>query len=275
MARAPAWLMVFAATGALAGPSSLPPPPQYPEIGVLDSAQSRTILEQVREAGLAHPAYFEFTLRRLPRRGPEQDFPGRLWVGRTDDGPVWRIEFEAGQRRFLVQSGAHASVWRTAGADIVQMPLGEPLLAGIELTPFDLLMPFLYWPDARPVGVERVLGRPADVFDFHPPLSALGQVPGLAAVRAYLDGEFHAPVEIASLGADGNVFKTVTLVDLKRVAGQVLPKDIDVRNEATREKARFSLTAAAVAVDLSGALFTPAALSESVAPPPSAQIERF
>ncbi|MGH7995229.1 MAG: outer membrane lipoprotein-sorting protein, partial [Opitutaceae bacterium] len=219
------------------------------------------------------PAYFEFMLRSLPRRGAEKDFPGRLWAGRNSQGPVWRIELDGGPR-FLVQDGPHAAVWRTSGAGVERAPLGVPLIPDLDITPFDLLMPYFYWPDARAVGVDRVLGRPADVFVFRPPADFGAQVPGLAEVRAYLDGEYHAPLQVESLGPAGSVFKTLTLVDLKRVAGQVLPKDIDVRDEATRNKTRFSLTAVELGVDLSPALFTPASLTEAVAPP-AGPIERF
>lgn len=275
MARCLAWLMAFAAASALAGPSPLPPPPEYAQIGTLSPEKARQELDSIRAAGLLRPAYFEFVLRSLPRRGEERDYPGRLWAARDEAGPVWRIDLPASARRLLVQNGPDAAMWSSDGRTISRMGLAQPLLPGLQVTAFDLLMPYLYWPDARAIGVQRVLGRPADVFVFRPPADFASQVPGLAQVRAYFDAEFRAPVKAEWLDASGRPIRTLSLVDLQRADGQILPKDIDVEDDATHDRTRFSLTAAALGVELSPELFTTAALLEAVRPPPADQIERF
>lgn len=265
-----------------AAPPNFAPPPDYVQTGTLDAAAGRAILAECREAGPAQPYYLEFVLRQLPRRGAEKDFPGRLWVSRNDAGLISRVEINPGtpaERRFLLQRGESSSVWLydpgapTAAARPVTP--WEPLEPGLEITAFDLEMPFLYWPDARPLSVNRIHGRPADLFVFVPPAAVARQLPELGAVRAYLDAEHHAPVQIETLGPDGRVRKTFTLVGLKEVSTEWLPKDIDVRNDATRDKARFSVTAAALGLDFSPALFSPAVLGEAVAPPPPDRIVRF
>jgi hypothetical protein len=142
----------------------------------------------------------------------------------------------------------------------------EPLQAGLEITAFDLLMPFLYWPQTAGVTLSRIRGRPADVFLFTAP----GAAAPITGVRAYLDSEYHAPVQIESLGGE-SVLKTFSLLDLKNVSGQWLFKDIDVRDEATRNKTRLSVTGAALGLDLQDALFQPESLGESVEAPSTVQ----
>jgi hypothetical protein len=143
----------------------------------------------------------------------------------------------------------------------------------VNVTPFDLQMPYLFWPDFRLAGVTRVLGRPADLFLFRTAVS--GAEPGPSAVRAYFDAEFGEPVRTELLGADGRVRKTLSLVDLKRVGRQWIPKEVDVRDESTRDKTRIFVTAAALGLDLSPALFLPGELPRDVAAPDKGLIARF
>jgi hypothetical protein len=286
--RAPArfWGALFvAAAGSLpagAAPPNTAPPPEYLQTGTLDAATGRQVLAESREAGPARPYYLEFVLRQLPRRGPERDTPGRLWMSRDEGGLICRAEINPGtpnERRFLLQRGQDSSVWLydpgTHAGPARQVTPSEPLAPGLEITAFDLEMPFLYWPDARPVSVNRVLGRPTDLFVFVPPAAAALQMPQLAAVRAYLDSEHHVPVQIESLDRGGRVWKTLSLVGLKEVSHEWLPQDIDIRNEATRDKTRFSVTAAAIGLDFSPALFSSAVLSDPVSPPAAGRIIRF
>jgi hypothetical protein len=49
---------------------------------------------------------------------------------------------------------------------------------------------------------------------------------------------------------------------------------MDVRNEATRDKTRLSLTAVAMGVDGGPAAFDPALLGAPLAPPPASRVLR-
>jgi len=266
------------------GPSSNTKIPDLAQLGVPGQAEGRAIIERFRESGPAQPYYAEFELRQLPRRGPEQTFQGRMWAGRNAEGVVLRIELNpggAGERRFLVQNGESAAVWFCDPNEIGVAPrrIGPltPLVAGIETTPFDIQMPFLYWTDETLQSVTRVPGlqRPAYVFLFRPPADFMVGAPGLAGVRAFLDTQFDAPVRTETIGPDGRILKTMSLVDLKKVQGQYMPKEIDVRNEATRDKTRFELTAAALGVDVRPFIFEPAELSRRADPPGAARLDRF
>jgi hypothetical protein len=252
-------------------------------VGVPGQAEGRAILKRFRESA-PDSYYAEFELRQLPRRGPEQIFRGRMWAGRNAEGNVWRIELnpgEAGERRFLVQNGVSAAVWFCDPKETAAAPrrigLLTPLVPGIETTPFDILMPFLYWPDESLLGITRVPGlqRPAYVYLFRPPAYFAVGPAKLAGVRAYLDTQFNAPVRTETIDSDGRILKTMSLVDLKKIQGQYMPKEVDVRDESTRDKTRFELTAAAMGVPMRPTLFEPAELSSRAEPPPFARIDRF
>ncbi len=249
-----------------AAPSNLAPPSNYVQSGQLPPAEAQSALDQFRHSGPAQPAYLEFELRHLPRRGPATTSKGRLWASRNEQGSVVRIELTEGTH-FLLQNGPHAQVWRWSLGTTKTVASTEPLQAGLEITAFDLQMPFLYWPQTTGVTLSRIRGRPADVFLFTAPAAAAP----ITGVRAYLDSEYHAPVQIESLGGAENVLKTFSLLDLKNLSGQWIFKDIDVRDEATRNKTRLSVTGAALGLDLQATLFQSESLGESVEAPSTVQ----
>ena len=256
-------------------------PPGLAQIGKPDAEESRRILAQFRQAGIAGEYYFEFELHQLPRRGDEQIFKGKLWGGRNARGTVARISLTdaAGhERRLLVQNGEHPAVWNYADGKLTQpgmVALLVPLVPGVDLTAFDLQMPFLAWPDVECTAIVRMLGRPAHLFFFRPPADFATKHSEPAAVRAYFDTQFNAPTQTELLDATGRVTKTLSLVELKRVEKQQLPKILEVRNELTRDKTRFVITAAALELELASAIFEPAALADDIRPPASPRLVRL
>lgn len=243
--------------------SAVPPRP--------DAAQAGELLRQFREAGVPGQYYLEFELRALPRRGEERQYRGRLWGTRNAQGPVTRVEVtdESGlRRRFLLQGGPRAAVWRSEGGVVTELRGDEvlrPVVPGVELTPFDLQMPFLYWDDATLLAPERVRGRAAHAFVFKAPPGAAA--PSVAAARVYLDAQFNALLQYDLLDARGSVLRSFALVSLKTIEQRTLPKTVDFRNEVTRDKARLQFTSAALGLDLGGTLFSPEELGRDVAPP--------
>ena len=276
-----AFFVLMAAACPLPAAPPTSPAPGLAQIGKPDAAESRRILEQFRQAGIAGEYYFEFELHQLPRRGAERVFPGKLWGGRNSRGTIVRIALTdaAGrEQRLLVQNGAQPTVWRFADNQLTQpgmTALLAPLVPGVELTAFDLQMPFLLWPDAEVTAIVRVLGRPAYAFLFRPPTGFAAQYPEVAAVRAYFDTQFNAPTQTEQLNAAGGVTKTLSLVEFKRLGDQPLPKVLEVRNETTRDKTRFVITAAALQLDLASAIFEPGALADDVRPPAANRLVRL
>jgi hypothetical protein len=264
-------------TSASAAPGSSSPATTYVQFGAPDQAEGRRVLAQFRKSGIAGEYYLEFDLRVMPRRGDEQVFHGRLWGARNEQGAVLRVSVAdaAGhERRLLIQNGENSAVWRSDSATDTPHTVSafEPLVAGVELTAFELQMPFIYWPDATLVTVSRIRSRPAHVFLFRPPAAWAAQHPEISGVRAYLDTQFNAPVQTELLDPQGHVLRTLSLVDLKKVGDQYIVKSVDLRNEATRDKTRFQVTAAALGLEFTTVVFEPARLGEALAPPDAAKL---
>ena len=260
-------LAVLFLLGALRAESRLRPEPQYGSLGPPDQSEGRKLLADFRQLGLSGDYALDFTLRAMPRQGPEATVAGRLYGTRNDKGPVTLVEFPAdtkGARRVLVQNGPQPAVWTVAADDTDSVAVGAAQLfaplAGTELTAFDLQMPFLFWSDVVYEGVVRLRGRPAHQFLAYPPAAIAAVRPGLTGVRFYLDTQFNAMVQAEQLGVDKRVTKTMSVLDLKRTQDQWIVRTIDLRDETTRNKTRFHVEAAALNLSLPPVVFQPAHL---------------
>ena len=250
---------------------------------VPDAQAAGAILERFRQMIWAEPIYAEFELRQMPRRGDEHVYHGRFWGGRDAGGPVTRLELDPGKgaysHRFLIQGGRDGSLWTSdLGAAGTPNPaaLLLPLVPGVEMTPLDVLpMPYLYWLDANLAGIARIRGRNSYVFDFTPSADFTAASPGVRSVRAYLDAQYDALVQSEVTGTDGHVAKTLSLLELKKVGERWIPKDLDVRNEATRDKTRLTLTAVAIGAEQDPLLFDPARLGGTFVTPASKTLVRL
>ena len=260
-----------------AGPSAGAPIPDYAQIGSLDQAAGRAALARFQQAGLP-PGYFEFTLRILPRRGDERDIPGRLWVERNGPAAVFRLVLSPGtpeELRWLIRGGEQPGAWKLNSAGAPDPAAStEPLAPGAIIAPFDLQMPFLSWPDETLVSVNRKLNRPANTFIFRPPPAFAAANPSVGSVRAYFDTQFDAPDEIDVFGPGGQPARTLSVVELKKLGDTYVPDQLDVRDEATRDKTRLDVTAAALNLGLPAAFFAPENLGGSIAPP-AGPVTRF
>jgi hypothetical protein len=254
---------------------------QAPELP--DKPAAALLLDHFRRSVWAEPIYAEFDLRQMPRRGAERVFHGRFWGGRNERGPVTRFELDVGKGGFthhlLVQGGPDGAIWTSDGAGAGAMSedaVLAPLVPGVEMTPFDVLpMPYLYWLDAELAAVERIRGRPAYAYVFTPSADFSARHPSIRSVRAYLDTQYDALVQSEITGPDGRVSKTLSLLDLRKVGDRWIPKDVDVRNEATRDKTRLSLTAVAIGAPPAPSGFDPGQLGSFLEPPPAGRVQRI
>lgn len=285
-------LFALAAAGAAFAPAPLAaqsrlnrPPPRYIQLTPPDQKAGAEILREMRSVGPDGDYYLEFELRVLPRRSTEERrIPGRLWGSQNREGPVSRMSLAAdgaatgasaaaaAETRILVQGGPRPAAWRWPAADgstaiaVDEAALFEPL-AGTDLSAFDLQMPFLYWPDFVYEGKTRLSDRPTDTFLLYPPASLAARRPDLAAMRVYLDPQYHALVRAEQLGENERVLKSMSVVELKKVGEQWIVKAVELRDEKTRNKTRFVVTAAALGRDFAGGLFEPGNLSSTPTAP--------
>ena len=77
------------------------------------------------------------------------------------------------------------------------------------------------------------------------------------------------------LGAKGATEKTITILDLKKVGEQWIPKSIDLRNNLTRDKTRLNMISVALNLMLPADTFTADTLVTEAPAVPAAQVERL
>ncbi len=262
------------------------PPPHYLQLGRPDQVEGRRILEEFRRQGIAGDYYLEFTLDAMPRHGEERVLAGHMWGSRNAAGPVSRVSVHpetgsaAPEVRLLIQGGASPALWEwQAGANASVAPAGVGELfapvAGTDLTAFDLQMPFLYWPEFVYEGLTRMHGRPAHQFLLYPPAEITARRPELTGVRVYLDTQYTALVEAEMIGQGDRPLRSLSVLDLKKVDGQWIVKSIDLRDEVTRNKTRFEVTAAALKQGFPAAIWDPAGLAEPAPAPAEASLVRL
>lgn len=261
------------------GTATLPP---LAQTGKPDAAGAKVLLERFRATGPAGDYYLEFELHALPRRGESKIYHGQLWGTRNDQGAISRMELKDASgrsHRWLLQNGEAAAVWtRVATGQAGPLPdsaLLAPLIPGVELSAFDLLMPYLYWPDFELTRIDRIRGRPAHTFMFRAPSAFAKAHPEVAFVRAYLDTQFNALMQAERLDANGQVLTTFSLGELKKIGEQWMIKSIDLRNEASRDKTRFLVTAVALGLNLSPGIFEPARLATDAPLPRTDRLVRI
>jgi hypothetical protein len=255
--------------------------PELAQIGKPNAEEAARLIAQFRNSGIPGDYYLEFELRGLPRRGEGITLRGSWWGSRNDGGAISRIELTdaAGvPHRFLLQNGDEAAVWRIADGRPARMGVNEmlaPLVPGVEVSAFDLQMPFLYWPGATVEKITRVLGRPSHAFVFPAPADFKAQHAEISAARAYLDTQFNVPMQTEIVGRNGKVTKTLALLSLKTIDKQTLPKAADYRNEVTRDKTRLQVTGAALNLQLPRSIFEPAGLAQPARPPLPERVVRI
>jgi hypothetical protein len=239
----------------------LKPPATYVQPTPPSDAEGATILSGLREVGLGGPYYLEFDLQIMPRRGKDRRMSGRWFGDRNATGPVTRVELwpEINQSDvWLVQSGPSPAVWHrnAEGAfDRVEGSIAVQPILDTQISPADLQTPFMYWTDFVYEGLARFRGRPTHVFLLYPPENQLDAYPGIGGARIYVDTQFGALSQVLWVDPGGSALKTITILDLKRVGEQWIVKTFEVRNDRTRDKTRFTVSAAALNTSLPGSLF--------------------
>jgi hypothetical protein len=244
------------------------PPTAYVQPEPPDQAEGARILEQSRNLGLAGPYYLEFELRILPRAGREQRLRGRWFGSQGPAGPVTRIELtpeNAPREAWLVKSGFAPEIWRSVeGAPFQLVGAAERAvpLAGTTLCAVDLQTPFMYWTSFVYEGLARFRGRPTHVFLLVPPGEQAAVAGGIGGARVFIDTAYSALSQAQWVDEAGEALKTITILDLKQIEGRWIVKSFEARDERTRDKTRFVVTAAALDVPLPDGLLSPESSGE-------------
>jgi hypothetical protein len=231
-----------------------------PKIEILreiDLEEGRQRLSSFRRMWVVGDYSLKYSLQYIPRRGKRKEIKGTFWGSNAQDGPVSLIQIhgDPGTQLYL-KNGPFASVSKSQAGSYEWQEIDvsqwfTPVDEAVTLTPFDLMMPFIYWPDWTYVGVTKTQSRVAHAFLMAAPDSLKGNPLGLHGVVVFLDESFNAPLKADYISADDVVLKSLRLINFKKVDDEWLPKTMDFLDDKTRDKTRLSIKEAAMHRDFS------------------------
>ncbi len=237
--------------------------------GDLDKEEGDRVIERFRSLRWRGDFSFKFELRNIPRRGRGSVFIGELWGKTNKSGPLHRVIISSTDHEdpkiidLISQNGLEPHIWVFSGnpeAPVLELnenDMFSPLLEGLQYSPFDLQMPFIYWDNYVYEGANRTKGRKAYRFLFYPPDTIAKINPDLGAVRVYLDAKFNALLKAEMLDPEGRPIRSYKIIKLKKVQDQMIPRVIDLVDVRTRNKTRFTVVAAAMNLQLPQSNFRP------------------
>lgn len=216
-----------------------------------------------------HEAYaFRFRLRHMPRRGDEFSRTGTIYglslghgLSRID---LDSISTETHSKRFLLHNGPKPKAWvflsnKLTSKLLQEDELFQPLIDGMNQSPFDLLMPFVFW-NSQYEKSGRVAGRPSHLYSFSSPQWVQNTRPEIKKIVMALDENYEAPLRIETFARSNVPDRTFILNSLKKVSDHWIVKSIDCKDRKTRSNTRFEVISAAINLDLDFSLFSPEGL---------------
>jgi hypothetical protein len=239
----------------------------------IDPAEGAKRMASFRAQRLEGDFCFKFQLEQKPRRGKTVRYHGVMYGSWNERGPVSRFQLFPEQIgkdatagispiEMIVQNGVDPEVWirRQSTEPFVLIEDGalfEPIFEGVLYTPFDLQMPFIFWNDYTYEGPSRVLSRIGQRFLMQPPEGSLAAQNGITAVRIALDDAYYALLRVEVLEADAVARSRFTVSSLKKVQGQYIVKEIELKNLQSKDATDFKVKAASVGLIFDAAAFDP------------------
>lgn len=240
---------------------------------ILSSNEAKERLDRYRmhlltlsQRNFYHQGYsFQFKLRHMPRRGAEKETFGEI-TGPALGSGIFRVqlgrnlEAEIEESTLLLRNPQKPEAWIITRESkkprrLSTNELFSPLVDGMNQSPFDLLMPFVFWPEIyRKSG--KVAGRPAHLFEFNIPAWVNEARPNWQTIILALDDIYEAPLRIETFEKGISPIRTITLKSFKKVEGQWIVKSLDCQDNRERSNTRLQILSAATGLDLSSDLFS-------------------
>ncbi len=241
------------------------------------------ILKTFRSLGWDGGYNWRIQLKIMPRRERTRYVNGLMYGDRNESGPISRIDViespadvnadgevtEAVILRLLLQSGKGAYAMRKRSGEagppeVVDSAVSLERIAGSEFSLFDLMAPYIHWPRFRYEGRTTFRGSPTHLFWMHPPEGDTALTDRISGVRLYINDTFKYLAQTEIFGVDGKKMKTLYILGLEKVDEQTIFKEMDVRNEITRDKTRLKIVDARMGLELPASLFTAQSLLENL-----------
>lgn len=258
---------------------------ELPDVREIDQAEGQRLIEAFRRQRLIGDYIFDFELEHRPFRGKEKTYQGTLWGSWNAEGPINRLVLYPDLQRtsfqlgLLTQGGRTPELWQVeAGGESQKLALAkmtQPLIDGFLFTPFDVVMPFVHWPESVYEGSKRVRGHPAHLFQMTPPESFKKDHPEVAHVRIVLHARYNALMNVDVLDASGKVIRSMKMGSFKKVNEQYIIKTIDLKDKVTGDVTRFRVRAAAVGLRLPIGLFDAEDFAAGIPQTPEYRMQRL
>lgn len=237
----------------------------------IDAEEGAKRMASFRAQRLEGDYCFQFQLEHKPRQGRTVRYDGIMYGSWNERGPVSRFKLFPEQIskdavvglspiELIVQNGVSPEVWiRRNISDPFKLieddALFEPIFEGVLYTPFDLQMPFIFWDDYAYEGPSRVLSRIGQRFLMKPTEGSLAEDNGITAVRIALDDAYYALLQVEVLGDESAPRSRFTVRGLKKVQGQYIVKEVELKNVLNKDATSFKVKAASVGLIFNAAVF--------------------
>lgn len=250
----------------------------------LSPQEATAVLDGFRAYRMAGDFVMKFNITHYLRKSDDTEvYTGAMFGTWDANGPILRIEIAragnpATKKSFLLRGGKSPELWTlNPEKQVVRVDNSstEPFFENLIFTPFDLQTPFIYWENAKYERTKRFRGRPVHFFRMYPPESFRTVNPEIAVVRIGFDRVYNALVSAEVIGNDKESKKTFSLSRVKKVSEQYTIRELELRDDVTRDKDEFVVYAAAMGVRLPRGMFAPGALTAPPSMPPDSAFERL
>jgi len=240
-------------------------------------AAAQQALDALRYAHLKDK--FALSLR-FQGQGPRSTAPayyGQLY-GQGQTGLTLRLDLEPVRKKrsdlsqhnhWLIQQGPQPAVFVSEalqnGKELHMDKWLAPIAQGLVYAPFDLLMPFIYWP-SRYIETQRYANRLLHLYEITPPPAWANLHPDHQHIRLYIDSQLHILMKAECLDAQHQITRTIKVESFKKAHQQWVIKTIEVKDHIHSNKTQLCIEAAALNVRFDDHLLSLPALSRPLPP---------
>lgn len=263
------FIVFLLAAGLDAQPRRAAPSIRNPE--QLNATEGQRVIAQFRAFRVGGDFIFGIELVHEPYRGDSLTYQGTLsgYAGATLRTRVELVPegSDDAELKYIQWSRPHPTLWKLDGRedepivkDVLSESLFEPLLRGLTFSPFDLMMPYLDWPEFVYEGTRRLRGREVHFFLLYPPAEDPAAA-SIGGVRVAIDADFNVAVRTETLNGDGTPLRRLDVQSVKKVDSQWIIRRLDMIDLQSRDRTRLVVKTARVGLTLEPGLFTPEGLS--------------